>query len=357
MPENSTWEAGAPSSEAERSGYEVEAPGSKAECPTSGAGPPTLEVGALGPHPIFPDIEEVEHISTLTEYCATINIPAPRYRFFDIRRFEDNMKTVHAHQEPFRHEFYAIALRRQGSNTEVMGQPLTTSFFFNSPYQIISWDILPDWEGWYIMFTSEFISQNPHWKKFIVDYSFFRLDRYIAFDLSPEAEAEAQHCFDRIHKEYHSDHPDKFAFIHAYTQLLLNLTRRQFEQIDAGTGFEESNRTQDVLLVSRFRTLVETILVKEEFDPEVRHTSFYADQLAIHPNHLNAVVKRITHQTASQLIQTSLLASAKALLRQSDLSVKKIAFRLHYPEPTHFNAFFKRKTGLTPNQFRAQELV
>jgi hypothetical protein len=57
------------------------------------------------------------------------------------------MKTVNAKQPPFRHEFDAIALRHQGSNKEVSGRPLTSSLFFNSPYQVITWDILPDWKG------------------------------------------------------------------------------------------------------------------------------------------------------------------------------------------------------------------
>jgi hypothetical protein len=66
--------------------------------------------------------EDMKTITTINDYCVEINIPAPRHSFFDIRRFEDNMKTVNAKQSAFRHEFYCIALRREGSNREVMGK-------------------------------------------------------------------------------------------------------------------------------------------------------------------------------------------------------------------------------------------
>jgi AraC family transcriptional regulator, transcriptional activator of pobA len=262
------------------------------------------------------------------------------------------MKTVNAKQLPFRHEFYAIALRHEGSNKEVSGKPLVSSLFFNSPYQVITWDILPDWKGWYLIFDSEFLSMNPSWNNFIVDFPFFRWDKYIAFDLPSDAHSTADTYFQKIFTEYHSENKDKFLFIYAYTQLLLIITKRFFEELNIDDGVEENNRTADILLVSRFQTLIETLSRKEGFDAEVRQPSFYAEQLNIHPNHLNAVVKRITDKTATQIIQHYLIAFAKSLLRQTGLSVKEIAYRLHFSEPTHFNAFFKKQTGFTPQHYR-----
>jgi AraC family transcriptional regulator, transcriptional activator of pobA len=294
----------------------------------------------------------VEHITTITDYCAEINIPPPRHPFFDIRSFEENMKTVNAKQPPFRHEFYAIALRHAGSNSEVMGKPLHANLFFNSPYQLITWDILPDWKGWYILFDREFLSMNTNWENFIIDYPFFRLDKSMAFDLPRTAFEEVNSVFKKIFEEYHSPQSDKFEFIQAYTQILLSLTKRAFEKITPEQEPAAQNRAADVLLVSRFQTLIETTFTEERFNSEIRQPSFYAEALHVHPNHLNAVVKRITDKTASQLIQQHLMTFAKSLLRQTSLSVKEVSYRLHFSEPTHFNAFFKKQTGTTPQQYR-----
>ncbi|MCU0435010.1 MAG: helix-turn-helix domain-containing protein [Bacteroidia bacterium] len=294
----------------------------------------------------------MKHITTLAEYCREINIAPPRHGFFDIRRFEDNMKTVNKKQAPFRHEFYAVALRHEGRGRELMGKAIDTKLFFNSPYQVVTWDIAPDWKGWYIIFDKEFISMNRSWENFIIDHPFFRLDQYLAFDLPDEAFEEANGWFSKIFEEYHSDNPDKFQFIQTYTQLLLHTTKRYFDRSRLDTQLPENNRTADILLVSRFQALIETMATQEDANPGVRQPSFYAGMLNIHPNHLNAVVKRITDKTASQLIQQHLITYAKSLLRQTDLTAKEIAYRLHFTEPTHFNAFFRKQTGITPQAFR-----
>ena len=291
-------------------------------------------------------------ITQISEYCKEINVSLPKYPFFDIRKFQDNMKTVNARQEPFRHEFYAVALRHSGTNKEVMGKPLNSNLFFNSPYQIITWDIKPDWEGWYIIFDKDFVSMNPAWNNFIIDFPFFRLDKSIPFNLPGDDALLADNFFQKIYDEYHSGNKDKFLFIQTYTHLLLLLTRRYFGELKISDENRHDNRTADILLVSRFQTLVETSLTNEEENTEIRQSSFYAEKLNIHPNHLNAVVKRITGKTASQIIQQQIITTAKSLLRQTDLSIKEIAFRLHFVEPTHFNAFFKKITSFTPQQFR-----
>ncbi len=265
------------------------------------------------------------------------------------------MHTVNAQQPSFRHEFYAVALRHEGTNTEVMGKPLRASLFFNSPYQVVTWDIAPDWKGWYIIFGKEFISMNPAWSRFILDFPFFRLDKTLAFDLPPDERLRADACFKRIFEEYHSESPDKFSFIQAYTQLLLVITKRFFDKCSPESTTPEHTRTADTVLVSRFQSLIESHSATEDAfgdHAEVRQASFYADLLNVHPNHLNAVVKRITGNTASYHIQEHLLLLAKSLLTQTELSTKEIAFRLHFSEPTHFTAFFKKQTGQTPQQFR-----
>ena len=293
----------------------------------------------------------MRHLTTIADYCQHINVPPPRWPHFDIRSFEENMKTVNLHQPSFRHEFYAIALRFSGTNRQVSGKPLTANLFFNTPYQILSWEIDPDWRGWYIIFDEEFLRSNPQWANFLIDFPFMRLDRSIPFDLPAPEEAFIGSVFQKVSDEYHSSQPDAFAFLWAYTHLLLLKVKRNFDRLVADTDFSAENRTADVLLLSRFQTLAEQSFGKAA-SPEHRSVPFYADRLAVHPNHLNAVVKRITGKTVSHLIQEQLLVAAKGLLSQTALSVKEIAHQLGFEEPTHFNAFFKKMTNATPKNFR-----
>ena len=291
-------------------------------------------------------------ITTIPHYCNEVNIPPAKYPFFDIRRFEDKVKTENSRQPAFRHEFYAIALRHEGGNKEVNGELLEVNLFFNSPYQIISWDVLPDWKGWYIMFGQDFIAVNPAWKNFIIDFRFFQLDKSIPFNLPKPDAALANNLFEKIFQEYHSGNKDKFEFIQAYTSLLLLLTKRYFENYTTSGEILRKNRTADIMILSRFQTMAETWIADENAGIEARQPSFYASKLNMHPNHLNALVKRITGKTATSIIQHQVITSAKALLLQTDLSAKEIAFKLHFKEPTHFSSFFKKITGITPQQYR-----
>jgi AraC family transcriptional regulator, transcriptional activator of pobA len=267
------------------------------------------------------------------------------------------MKMVRPKQPPFRHEFYAIALRVAGENTEVNGQFLDCNLFFNSPYQVITWDIQLDWVGWYIIFSREFLSLNPTWRNFIIDFPFFRLDRAEPMNLPADDARHVDHIYEKIFNEYHSDNQDKFLFIQTYTHFLLLVTKRFFDKTHANAETQQDNRTADIILASRFQTQVETMMTNEQATAEIRHPSFYAKKLNIHPNHLNAVVKRTTGKTATDIIQSQLLISAKSLLRQTTDSIKEIAFRLYFSQPTHFTSFFKKATGLTPQQYRDNPIL
>ncbi len=103
--------------------------------------------------------------------------------------------------------------------------------------------------------------------------------------------------------------------------------------------------------------MVETWIASEDTTTEIRKPSFYAKKLNVHPNHLNAVVKRITEKTATAIIQNKLVTAAKSLLVQAGLSVKEVAFKLCFKKPTHFNSFFKKATGFTPQQYRKNRIL
>ena len=78
----------------------------------------------------------------------------------------------------------------------------------------------------------------------------------------------------------------------------------------------------------------------------------FASELAVHINHLNAVVRETTGKSTRQLIAGRLLNESKALLYYSDWSVADIAYSLGFEYPNHFTAFFKRITGQTPLSLR-----
>ena len=62
--------------------------------------------------------------------------------------------------------------------------------------------------------------------------------------------------------------------------------------------------------------------------------------------------KRYTGLAPSQYFINLRLHRAKQLLRSTDESIKEISFRLHFENPEYFATLFKKRTGMTPSEFR-----
>lgn len=78
----------------------------------------------------------------------------------------------------------------------------------------------------------------------------------------------------------------------------------------------------------------------------------YADLLAVTADYLNKCVKAATGKSAHDLLGDMILMEAKALLRQTSLSVSEIAFEIGKEDLSDFTRFFKNKTGLKPSDYR-----
>ena len=84
----------------------------------------------------------------------------------------------------------------------------------------------------------------------------------------------------------------------------------------------------------------------------LRTAKDYADQLAVHVNHLNRVLKETTGHTTTALIGGRVVQEAKILLKQTSWTVSEIADSLGFADVAHFCNFFKRQTGLVPSALR-----
>jgi len=94
-------------------------------------------------------------------------------------------------------------------------------------------------------------------------------------------------------------------------------------------------------------------LLEENFRAQ-RLLTFYAEKLAMTPDRLNDHVKRATGVTAGHLIRQRLLTEAKRQLVFTGEPIHEIAYGLGFSDPSHFTRFFRKQTGTTPQEFRAQ---
>lgn len=84
--------------------------------------------------------------------------------------------------------------------------------------------------------------------------------------------------------------------------------------------------------------------------------SHFAEILNISSNYLSRVVSQISGGTAIDMINRSVILQAKVLLKNSDMTIENISEELNFPDSPYFCRFFKRETGMTPTEYRKQEI-
>lgn len=94
-------------------------------------------------------------------------------------------------------------------------------------------------------------------------------------------------------------------------------------------------------------------VVSAEHSLKLLSPADFAQQLHVHVNHLNSVVKKHTGKTTRALIHERVTAEAKTLLRHTDWNVSEIAYALGFTYPSHFNKYFRQAAELSPLDFRA----
>ncbi len=85
---------------------------------------------------------------------------------------------------------------------------------------------------------------------------------------------------------------------------------------------------------------------------EERSVQFYADALFITPKHLTKTVKELTTKTCGELIDEMVITEAKILLSDLFYSVAQVADKLHFSDQFFFSKFFKRRTGMSPKEYK-----
>jgi len=79
----------------------------------------------------------------------------------------------------------------------------------------------------------------------------------------------------------------------------------------------------------------------------------YADALGLHPNYLNYVIRQRTGKPVSKWIINKTISESKFLLAYSGLSIKEIAYRLGFTEPSYFSRYFRKYAQVTAAAYRS----
>lgn len=109
--------------------------------------------------------------------------------------------------------------------------------------------------------------------------------------------------------------------------------------------------TRKQMLFHRFMHLIHEYALKEH------QVSFYAEKLCISTRYLCAITASYSQgKTPKQLIEEQLSAEIMVQLSKLDLSLSEIATLCGFPDSSYLSRFFKKITGVSPNEYRSKRI-
>ena len=82
-----------------------------------------------------------------------------------------------------------------------------------------------------------------------------------------------------------------------------------------------------------------------------------AQVACLSPFHFARAFKAATGDTPHSFVVGRRIAAAKAMLKQSDISLLEVAKRCGFKTQSHFTGVFRKRVGLTPNVYRGERVV
>lgn len=280
------------------------------------------------------------------------------YEDRNIRVFNREEIICRNYLSPNRREFYKIVFLNEGKgiftiglNTYHLDEP---TILFIHPNEIISWRNLglkSASTGHFCLFKKSFIEKNVMLKSVVEKYCLFSDTGKSVIRIPNETVGTITQIFQQMHKEEQNAGPFAEDAMQVYIQLIV------VESSKAGVHTKADILTNEYRQVHDFFELLEkeTSAINYENPIRIKTAKEFADHLAVHPNHLNALLKKQTGQNISTHIKNRLLEEGKILLVQTVWSLQDIGHAIGFAEQPNFSHFFKKNIGVTPMQFRKSQ--
>ena len=199
-----------------------------------------------------------------------------------------------------------------------------------------------DFCGQLICFTEHFFSLRYN-DNVLNLFSFLQEQSSTDVHLTEEQFVQWKTILGMMGKEYSEEQKGKQKMLRSLLNILLVSLDRNYQPTQMPDKL--NSKEQKVI---QFEKLIESGF-KQHKNP-----SWYAAELNITANYLNRLCQDYRHITSGGLIRKRILIEVQRLLHHTSLSVAEIAYQAGFETPSYFITFFKKHTGVTPEQFRKQ---
>ncbi|MCR5860745.1 AraC family transcriptional regulator [Flavobacterium sp. J372] len=290
-------------------------------------------------------------IKSISQFHKLISLPEPRHPLVSVINLAECVFQDDDIWKGFVNSFYCVALKREATGKIRYGQQHYDYdkgvLSFTAPNQVQYLDVgnIECGSGYLLIFHPDFLMAHPLAAN-ISNYNFFSYAVNEALHLSAEEEHDLLTILDRINRECR--HIDKYTqeIILSQIELLLNYSNRFYER-----QFITRKNHNNQLLV-KFEQQIDEYFDNNTTNPELLTVQRMAELMNLSPNYLSDLLRMHTGQNTQQHIHQKLIDKAKEKLSTTNLSVSEIAYALGFEHAQSFSTLFKKKTNLSPLEFR-----
>lgn len=274
---------------------------------------------------------------------------------FNVFRLDDFVGR-HAKPIPFsRKDYFKITLlvgRNRLYYADKAIESERQALLFSNPLIPYKWEPLDEQQsGFFCIFTEAFFDHFGH----IRNYPLFQPAGTPVYFLADDQLDHVRNIYKRMQQEIASDYAYKYDVLRNLVFELIHYALKM--KPAAPTLYPRENAA------TRISALFMELLERQfPIESPVQRVSFrspveFADQLAVHVNHLNRALKETTGKTTSQIIAERIIQEAGTLLKHTNWSINEIAWCLGFAESSHFINFFRSRAQLPPASYRAQAIA
>ncbi|MBG6234023.1 AraC-like DNA-binding protein [Pedobacter sp. CAN_A7] len=272
--------------------------------------------------------------------------------FVAIKLDEFSAESIEASSIYSRKDFYKVTLATghatfHSMNKEYQIRPDQSALIFTNREVPYRWEVLSEkCSGYSCMFTEDFLPSQSYLRK--SDWTVFDTNSQSIFPLDNAQKDFFTNLFLKMIAEQESSYKYKYDLLLLYVLECIHAAMKMAPGLESQghTASDRLNESFKMLLAGQFPMVTPSQRIK------LRTAQAFADQLAVHTNHLNRSLKAVTGYTTKKLIMERIMQEANALLLYSDWTVSQISYSLGFDEPTHFTQAFKLHTGRTPSGVR-----
>ncbi|MEM9719288.1 MAG: AraC family transcriptional regulator [Bacteroidota bacterium] len=297
--------------------------------------------------------KDIHQYETLADLYQDLGIKIRQKAEFTIENVREVHQTIPYKSPIFRTNYYSFVFVKNGrgnyTTDDQTFEYTSRTIYFTNPGHLKGFEFYELEEAYLITLSESFLKTNVH-SEIFREFPFL-----LAETVPPQTLSEKEfQVFERIYlhilEEYRGNSQYKFPVIGNLFVVLLLKIKEQF-----WSGYiplEEGDRSSQIVkrfkqhLEKHYRDLAEG-KISQHFQAQD-----YAHLQHLHPNYLNTVIKSKTGRSISNWIAEKTATEAKALLKNSSLSIKEIGIQLGFHETAHFSNFFKKQTSQSPSAFR-----